>query len=103
MPFGNRRLPAVSLCVPTEPVATVAAWPPGTRSTPFRDIDITVPGTVAADGSVTFAEDLRRPAHDRRRRRDRAAGVAVRTAPDRGAEEDVPGDGDLAAILRYAA
>jgi hypothetical protein len=29
--------------------------------------------------------------------------VAVQGPADRGAAEDVPGDGDLAAILRYAA
>ena len=43
----------------TEPVATVAACHRDARSTPSSvDIDAVLPGSVAADGSVTFAEHL---------------------------------------------
>lgn len=84
-------------------VATVARLvTQGAVDTLFLDIDAVVPGTVAADGAVTFADE---PAPgtpgvaDEIARRAWLSGarlVAVR-------REDVPGGGDLAAILRYAA
>lgn len=84
-------------------VATVARLvTDGAVDTLFLDIDAAVPGTVAADGSVTFAEE-QVPGTigvvDEVARRAWLSGarlVAVR-------REDVPGGGDLAAILRYAA
>ena len=84
-------------------VATVARLATqGAVDTLFLDIDAIVPGTVAADGAVTFAEDLASGTIgvvDEIARRAWLSGarlVAVR-------REDVPGGGDLAAILRYAA
>jgi hypothetical protein len=84
-------------------VATVARLATqGAVDTLFLDIDAVVPGTVADDGAVTFAEDLTPGTvgvADEIARRAWLSGarlVAVR-------REDVPGGGDLAAILRYAA
>jgi hypothetical protein len=71
----------------------------GAVDTFFRDIDTVVPGSVATDGSVTFAENLapgRVGVVDEIAWLSGARLIAVR-------REDVPGDGDLAAILRYAA
>lgn len=83
-------------------VATVARLATaGAVDTLFLDIDAVVPGTVDADGAVTFADGLG----------DGAVGVAdeiARRAWLSGARlvavrrEDVPGGGELAAILRYA-
>jgi hypothetical protein len=73
----------------------------GVVDTLFLDIDAVVPGTVAADGAVEFAEEQGAGTigvADEVARRAWLAGarlVAVRRA-------DVPGGGDLAAILRYA-
>jgi Bacterial archaeo-eukaryotic release factor family 11 len=83
-------------------VATVARLATqGAVDALFLDIDAVVPGTVAADGAVTFADDLAPDTIgvvDEIARRAWLSGarlVAVR-------REDVPGGGDLAAILRYA-
>ncbi len=83
-------------------VATVARLATqGAVDTLFLDIDAVVPGTVAADGAVTFADELASGTvgvTDEIARRAWLSGarlVAVR-------REDVPGGGDLAAILRYA-
>jgi ABC-type branched-subunit amino acid transport system ATPase component len=83
-------------------VATVARLATnGAVDTLFLDIDAVVPGTVAADGAVTFADDLAPGTvgvADEVARRAWLTGarlVAVRRA-------EVPGGGDLAAILRYA-
>jgi hypothetical protein len=72
----------------------------GVVDTLFLDIDAVVPGTVA-DGAVEFAEEQGAGTigvADEVARRAWLSGarlVAVRRA-------DVPGGGDLAAILRYA-
>jgi len=83
-------------------VATVARLATdGVVDTLFLDIDAVVPGTVAADGAVEFAEEQGAGTIgvvDEVARRAWLSGarlVAVRRA-------DVPGGGDLAAILRYA-
>ncbi|MGE3663871.1 MAG: hypothetical protein AB7G09_21580 [Pseudonocardia sp.] len=84
-------------------VATVARLATqGAVGTLFLDIDVVVPGTVDDDGAVTFAAELGPGAIgvvDEIARRAWLSGarlVAVR-------REDVPGGGDLAAILRYPA
>jgi len=83
-------------------VATVARLATdGVVDTLFLDIDAVVPGTVAADGAVEFAEEQGAGTigvADEVARRAWLSGarlVAVR-------RPDVPGGGDLAAILRYA-
>jgi hypothetical protein len=72
----------------------------GVVDTLFVDIDATVPGRVDDDGEVTFAAD---PADagdvvDEIARRAWFSGARVLAV--RG--EDVPGGGDVAAVLRYA-
>ncbi len=83
-------------------VATVARLATnGAVDTLFLDIDAVVPGTVAVDGAVTFADELAPGTigvSDEVARRAWLSGarlIAVR-------RDDVPGGGDLAAILRYA-
>jgi hypothetical protein len=83
-------------------VATVARLATqGAVDTLFLDIDAVVPGEVADDGAVAFAEEIGPGTvgvADEIARRAWLSGarlVAVR-------REDVPGGGNLASILRYA-